>query len=61
MSHLEKIRKYFGTKHKIFLAASGKRENDRSVESRHFLVWQLDPGTASYCLSTITAPDSIPR
>ena len=61
MSHLEKFRQYFGTKHKIFLAASGKLENDRSVESRHFLVWQLDPGTSSYCLSTIMAPDYIPQ
>ena len=25
--------------------------------ARHFLVWQLDPGTPSHCLSTVMAPD----
>ena len=61
MSRLEKFINISGQKTQFFSAASGKLENNWSVESRHFLVWQLDPGTSSYCLSTIMAPDYIPQ
>ena len=59
MSHLETFRQHFGMEKNV-LATSGKLENNRSVESCHFLVWQLDPGTASYYLSTVMAQDYIP-